>query len=153
SQPAFQRLQRRARKHTHPVAARLRRRVQHAPRAVTFLQHDPAMLEGRRDSFMTVRYALYYAPEEGSALGRFGSEWFAREDLRAFTVAPRRYGFHATLKAPFRLARGERVEDLVRALKRFCAGQPAFRLPPLKVALLEDFLALVPVAAEPRLDA
>jgi len=111
------------------------------------------MLETSRETFVTARYALYYAPEPDSALGRFGTAWFARQDLRPFTSAARRYGFHATLKAPFRLARGEQARSLLHALERFCATRSAFRLPPLTVAVLDRFLALVPTRPEPRLDA
>ena len=67
------------------------------------------------------RLAVFWAPEAGSALARWGAGWFgwcadagwprprchikglAVEEL---TVAPRRYGLHATLKAPFGLAEG-----------------------------------------------
>ena len=129
------------------------------------------MLGAEHESFMTARYALYYAPDPASSLGRFGSAWLGRcaatggelpqpridgvdpATLRALTAAPRRYGFHATLKAPFRLARGASLSGLVRSLERFCARQKAFRLPPLAVAELDDFLALVPAAPEPRIDA
>ena len=72
------------------------------------------------------RHAIYFAPEPGP-LARFGAEWLgwdpetgvgaepasglpgllaARRQL--ITARPRRYGFHATLKAPFRLAEGAR---------------------------------------------
>ena len=71
---------------------------------------------------MSARYALYLAPPADSELWRFGSRVIGRDaasgvdisgfalegwsapDWRAATQEPRRYGFHATLKAPFRLA-------------------------------------------------
>lgn len=64
--------------------------------------------------------------------------------LDAMTAAPRRYGFHATLKPPFALAAGLTQADLERAMAEFCRGRRPVRLPPLKVAVVEDFLALVP---------
>ena len=51
---------------------------------------------------------------------------------RALTTEPRRYGFHATIKAPFRLAEDASPSDLSAALaeladaeKPFAAGQLA----------------------------
>lgn len=73
---------------------------------------------------MATRYAIYYVPSADSALWRFGSEvlgydaftgrevpqWhppgIAAADWYAMTADPRLYGFHATLKAPFRAAEG-----------------------------------------------
>ena len=64
------------------------------------------------------RYAIYYAPAPGSGLDRFGAtllgyDAFTGKDLpfpedilqvapdwRGLTGDPRKYGFHATLKAP-----------------------------------------------------
>lgn len=92
------------------------------------------------------RYALYYAPPEGSEWARFGADWFD-----TVPEAPRRYGFHATLKAPFRLARDVSLEDLRGELRRYCAGRLAWPMPPLKVALLDDFLALIPADEDPEI--
>jgi ribose 1,5-bisphosphokinase len=96
------------------------------------------------------RYALYYAPSAGSTWARFGADWLARHG--ELTAAPRRYGFHATLKAPFRLADGARLDELTAELDVWCAQLTAFVLPPLQVALLGDFLALVPALPETRVD-
>src|SRR5262249_14198568 len=67
------------------------------------------------------RYAIYFVPPADSALYRFGAgflgyDCYTGERLRQphdtaltasewaqLTREPRRYGFHATLKAPFRL--------------------------------------------------
>ena len=103
---------------------------------------------------MTARYALYYAPDRDSPWAAFGSSWLDPNAAHAaYTSAPRRYGFHATLKPPFRLARGAGLAALIVALERFCARQTAFRLAPLEVADLDGFLALVPPVKEPRIDA
>lgn len=126
------------------------------------------MLEVRRETFVTARYALYLSPAPDSAWGRFGSAWLGRcadgsaveplvspmpdhALLRRWTAAPRRYGFHATLKAPFRLASGRTVEELTRAVERQCTGLAAFRVPALGVTLMNGFLALVPDAPDVRL--
>jgi ribose 1,5-bisphosphokinase len=100
---------------------------------------------------VSLRYALYYAPAPGSAWARFGDEWLARSDARL--DQPRRYGFHATLKAPFRLRREATLAQLIEQLERFTRTQRVFRVPRLRVALLDDFLALVPHDAEPQLEA
>lgn len=117
---------------------------------------------------MTARYAIYFSPAADSDWGRFGAAWLGRcaygaevpplrcpvEDgqrLREITAAPRRYGFHATLKAPFRLAAGARCEDLFAEAERLCAGLASFRLSALQVTMLDGFLALVPGDAETRL--
>ncbi|TVQ39233.1 MAG: hypothetical protein EA356_01915, partial [Geminicoccaceae bacterium] len=73
---------------------------------------------------MAHRQAIYFAPAPTTDLHRFASAWLGRdaytgevlsqplvegiraERLHALTASPRRYGFHATLKAPFRLADG-----------------------------------------------
>ena len=116
------------------------------------------------------RYAVYYAPPPESPLERFGVGWLGRhhrtgerlaqpavagidaDRLRALTAAPRRYGFHGTLKAPFRLARGCKGDDLHAAVEAFARSRSAFTLPPLVVADLAGFLALVPSAPAPALD-
>lgn len=125
---------------------------------------------------MTTRYALYVAPPATSALWRFGSAVLGydaetgtdvpqlvppsqtREGFHALTDDPRRYGFHATMKAPFRLAEGETREGLLAALHDFCAARAAFRLPRLTVRAVganaagDAFVALIePDAPTPEL--
>jgi putative phosphonate metabolism protein len=109
----------------------------------------------------TSRYAIYFSPKPGVRLHALGSQWLGRdamtgegldpdlpesltreEWLRA-TESPRRYGFHATLKPPFRLAEGAALEDLQAALRDFAAGHRRFEIPSLRVAALGRFLALV----------
>lgn len=120
---------------------------------------------------MTARYALYFAPDPDDAWWQFGSRWLGRcaatgrelprpeiegvdhAAFTALTAAPRRYGFHATLKPPFWLARGAQLPELARALDRLCAAQASFCLPPLVAAGLDGFLALLPSSREPRIDA
>lgn len=104
------------------------------------------------------RYAVYYTPTGG--LARFGAAWLGWDaeagqaveqpvvaglDMAALTEAPRRYGFHATMKAPFRLADGRDAAGLAEALARFCAAQAPFALAGgLRLARLGGFLALIP---------
>ena len=102
---------------------------------------------------MNARYALYYAPPAESAWMRFAERWFSDPRHAALTAAPRRYGFHATLKAPFRLARGSSVAALLEEVDRYCATRISFVAPMLRVERLRNFLALVPAERDPRLDA
>jgi hypothetical protein len=81
-----------------------------------------------------LRYALYFAPAPGSAWARFGADWFARPDPRR--ESPRRYGFHATLKAPFRLRSGAQARDLFAEVDQFTRAKRAFSVASLRVACL-----------------
>lgn len=102
------------------------------------------------------RYALYYLPED-EALAAFGASWLGWdiaagrpavqppvEGLEAMTAEPRRYGFHGTLKPPFRLAEGRSAEDLARAVEDVASRSGAVRTGGLQLASLGRFLALVP---------
>jgi len=91
----------------------------------------------------TPRWALYFSPD--TELGRLGHQWLSHafEPAAAWTSAPRRYGFHATLKAPFRLAPGCDLKRLIAAVAAWAAEQRPFDVP-LSVQWLGDFLALRP---------
>ncbi|MEO7465420.1 MAG: DUF1045 domain-containing protein, partial [Sphingobium limneticum] len=58
------------------------------------------------------------------------------------TADARRYGFHATIKAPFHLAKGVTLEMLREAADSFAVARHAFDLP-LRLAAIGRFLALV----------
>ena len=67
------------------------------------------------------------------------------------TAEARRYGFHATLKAPFRLAERFDERDLLSGFDSFCAldrPRPSIRL---EVKAVMSFLALCPVEDTPAL--
>lgn len=116
------------------------------------------------------RYALYFAPPENSVWWRFGGSWLGRdaatgaalphpdvpgvpsEIFRSLTETPRRYGFHATVKAPFALRPGATRDGLAAAIERFCAPRAPFQVPRLEVTRIDDFLALAPVARESRIN-
>jgi len=111
---------------------------------------------------MPQRYALYYAPEHGSALAGFGARWLGRDAgsgatclqssvpgvpddlLTSSTEAPRKYGFHATLKPPFVLASGRTEEGLLRSVAQFAASRGPVAAPALELAPVGSFLALIP---------
>jgi hypothetical protein len=104
------------------------------------------------------RYAIYFAPEPQHALWRAGCDWLQRDpatdDARAPTRPhigePWRYGFHATLKAPMRLAEGRDEAGLVAAVARLAQRFTRFAMPALSVQPLSGFLALQPVQPLPR---
>lgn len=121
---------------------------------------------------MSPRYAIYFAPDPASRLWRFGSEVLgydavSGQDVAAFvppghtpegwaraTADPRRYGFHATLKAPFRLREGTNAAGLAESLRHFCADTAAVDLGACPVAVAPSssgggFVAMMPVAALP----
>jgi putative phosphonate metabolism protein len=115
------------------------------------------------------RYALYFTPPHASELNRFGSGVLGRDlyvpgivsppaglepclpALLEITGEPRRYGFHATLKAPFRLALGTSGAELLAAVQKFCTHQPPVDVGPLDVTLIGAFVALMPASAPPSL--
>ena len=66
------------------------------------------------------------------------------QELAFATAAPRRYGFHATLVAPFHLTDASE-DDLLNAFDAFSVTRAPVPLGPMKVATLEDFIALTPV--------
>lgn len=105
------------------------------------------------------RYAIYYAPAPGDRLHGFGSHLLGYDafsgsevafpdglpaDWREVTQDPRRYGFHATLKAPFSLAPDQSEAELHAACKEFAAM--ARRIPVIEpvIAAIEGFVAIVP---------
>lgn len=88
------------------------------------------------------RYAIYFAPREGTNLAGFGVQWLGGEN--SFVSKPRRYGFHATLKAPMRLAEGVDFERLCEQVDSLAQKRPPVSLGFLKISQLSDFLALVP---------
>lgn len=105
------------------------------------------------------RYAIYYTPPPG-AWAAFGAAWLGWDAARGLvdhldipglplplpeiTQSPRRYGFHATIKPPFRLVKGCGEADLRRAFEGFCAAASPATTRGLELAQLGRFLALVP---------
>jgi putative phosphonate metabolism protein len=116
------------------------------------------------------RYAVYFVPAAESDLYRFGSSVLGYDCYTGLSVAlpnefgfdaerwcrlteePRRYGFHATLKAPFRLAAGCTEAELVTAFLSFAGrGHRVPRIEP-KLRMLSGFTAIVPGEASPALN-
>ncbi|MEZ7849267.1 MAG: DUF1045 domain-containing protein [Polaromonas sp.] len=117
------------------------------------------------------RFAVYFAPPPDSLWWQAGSQWLGRcaagqplkpmpaikgisdEAFQQLTAAPRRYGWHATLKAPFTLTPGADTSQLRDVLQTIATSTCPFEMPPLKVTLLDDFLALVPQTRSAEADA
>jgi putative phosphonate metabolism protein len=115
------------------------------------------------------RYAIYFTPEHGSPLERFGAAILGYDcyeaqpvphaafadvepdSLREITAEPRRYGFHATLKPPFRLAPGCTEADLLEAVRDLAATLPPVPIGLVGVAALGGFIAVIPVAGSTEL--
>lgn len=108
------------------------------------------------------RYAIYWTPASDTALAEFGRNWLRRDvlsretpsplvldslrhvDVASITAAPRKYGFHATLKAPFRLDPAFNEDDLLKGVRTIAGAHRSFFLAGLSVRLIGSFIALVP---------
>lgn len=108
---------------------------------------------------MYARYAVYYSPDDQSALGQFGRHILGRsaELERAdqsssrfgdtarwysLTQQPAHYGFHATLKAPFELASTQQSDDLLQACSALAARHQPIVLSGLAPRKMGGFAAL-----------
>ena len=117
---------------------------------------------------MSARYAIYFVPEQKTALALLGSALlgrdsetgnplpqvhladFSQQRLHDLTEAARRYGLHATLKAPFFLKKGMTERDLMLSAARFVMGRQAITLHQLELARIGSFFALVPPEERPE---
>jgi putative phosphonate metabolism protein len=111
------------------------------------------------------RYAIYHAAARGGKLDRFGAAllgydaWTGEElpfpdgvaqiipDWRDLTQDPRKYGFHATLKAPMALAHGKTEAELLAACEAFVETPRPIPVVTPVVNSISGFIAVVP--AEP----
>jgi hypothetical protein len=96
---------------------------------------------------MTARYAIYFAPAHESLLWVRAEDWLTQPDLEPIAVSARKYGFHATLKAPMTLALD--YAELDAALTAFADDHSAVTLSGLAPRLIDGFLALT---TEPQPD-
>ena len=111
------------------------------------------------------RYAIYYIAPSGSDLDRFGSAMLGYDafdgsdlpfpdgvvqsapDWRELTRDPRKYGYHATLKAPLALTSGKSEAGLLAACEIFAGTPRAIPVVRPVVDSISGFIAVVP--AEP----
>jgi len=114
------------------------------------------------------RYAIYAAPERDTRLWHFGNRVLGRDaetgeavaqivpegfqpgEWQDFTASPRRYGFHATLKAPFHLAAGKTEYDLRQAVRAFGKRGAAIAELNLAAKLSGDYVMLGLPESDPR---
>lgn len=104
------------------------------------------------------RYAVYYAPPAGEFATR-ANAWLGWDALAGqsipqphraglpaehITQGAAKYGFHGTVKPPFRLADGCSEGDLIRAMEGLSAALAPVTMPGLQLADLHGFLAFVP---------
>lgn len=115
------------------------------------------------------RYAIYFVPSADSVLYRFGAELigydaytgqpipFVRgieaeiEGWKQLTADPRKYGFHATLKAPISLAPGRTENELAAAMHEFARTPHAIPVITPTVRSISSFIAVVPDGSCPEL--
>jgi putative phosphonate metabolism protein len=120
-------------------------------------------------SMSAPRYAIYFVPAAETSLYRTGAALLGYDvysgkrlpfpgglalgddDWCALTREPRVYGFHATLKAPFRLAPGRTAEELAAQLHTFTAAREPVAIMPA-VSTIGSFAALIPAEPSPALD-
>lgn len=116
-----------------------------------------------------MRYAIYFAPPLNDPISRVAANWLGRNpftdemieapaitglssaEIAFHTAAPRRYGFHGTLKAPFRLADGIGEEALLQALSDFAPTVQGFEIETMEIGKIGPFFALVPDGPVPEL--
>ena len=105
-----------------------------------------------------MRYAIYYLPPSDSALWRFGCSVIGYDsssgravetcipafDMKPLTTEPVRYGFHATLKAPFHLRESVTEHQLISAIAAFARDQAPVEVGCLELKCIAGFLALTP---------
>ena len=105
------------------------------------------------------RFALYYTPPAKSELAQFGANWLGWDIERAefvdfefasqfpdkieeLTQRPRKYGFHATIKAPFSLATKTDLSDLSATINEFSKSLKPIKINALEVTSKHDFVSL-----------
>ena len=109
-----------------------------------------------------MRYIIGFTPPPRDPLTMVAASWLGRNvytgervdesetgglglrEVAFHTALPRRYGFHAALKAPFRLAEPTAEAALLRDLMRYSGTLEPFQIPRLEVARLGNTFGLVP---------
>lgn len=110
----------------------------------------------------SARYAIYYAPDAAGDLWRLGSRvigynavtgsespcdvpgTYTPTQWRVLVGEASKYGFHATLKAPFRLAAAVDRDGLLEAVRLLASRTERVPIGQLEVAPLGSYVALLP---------
>ena len=108
-----------------------------------------------------MRYSICYTPSARDPLSVAAASWLGRSvysgepmehpdgiglsqsEIAFHTALPRRNGFHACLKAPFRLHSDVTEAMLLRELMHFAGVVEPFTLPSLEVGRIGDFCSLM----------
>lgn len=118
------------------------------------------------------RYAIYFTPPPGAFADR-GAAWLGWDPatgrpagppdlarlpalpapLHDITETPRKYGLHATIAPPARLAEGHSEDALHARLTAVCRRAAPVTLDAVELAAMGRFLALVPVGATAAIEA
>ena len=116
-----------------------------------------------------MRCAICFTPPADDTLTIAAARWLRRDpytgariawpveglvetDHAFLTAAPRRIGFHGSLKAPFRIASEHDLAEVQTALAKFCRRVPPITIDAVRITLIENFFALVPAAPNSELD-
>ncbi len=103
------------------------------------------------------RYAVYWAPQPGDWASA-AADWLGWDPqtgraavqpdlgvpLADWTLEPRKYGFHGTVKAPFRLAERWERDQVSACIETLCAKFAPVTLRGLSLCRIGTFLALTP---------
>lgn len=106
------------------------------------------------------RVAIFYAPGSQTPLANFGAHWLGwdveqaksvphpqidglPEPIEVLVATPQKYGFHGTLKAPFRIRHDQTIDSLKEAMKAFSDQRKPFVIGKMKVATLGRFVAII----------
>lgn len=114
-----------------------------------------------------MRYAVYFTPPADDPLTRTAAAWLGRDaftdrtapagaaaalrDGTELTTSARRYGFHATMKAPFTLKPGETEASLHDTFDHFAETVRPAIIDRLALKRIEGFFALLEGAPTPAL--
>ncbi len=109
------------------------------------------------------RYAIYYVPSENSELDLFGKCWLGwdpykgeettKSDLSklpsfkkfsSLVLTPKQYGFHGTIKAPFKLKNEYTYNDLENKVREISKQIHSFYFDQLIIEKLGNFIGLIP---------
>lgn len=98
------------------------------------------------------RYGVYFTPGDTAFAGA-GATWLGW-DIRSasartapfpqYVARPRKYGFHATLKPPFRLASGQSLQALKDATEQLAGSLAPVQLGALELSRIGSFFAFTP---------
>lgn len=117
-----------------------------------------------------IRLAIYYTPPGESALSKAAASWLGRDSVSLkhsggklpapekkkryleIISSPFHYGFHATIKPPFKLSAGTQIDDVAARLRVFAASYQSFVLPTLELSCMDNFFCLRPTQPCPELN-